>query len=280
LDWAAGYSGGGTLYKIKIPKGKHALLYAMIHGSFPEGEYEVILPTNTVLNVKSIGKRKVGDTTKTLRTLDVVEMTVASQTGYQPQEYVPKKPVPELEEMKPPGKINSKVNILYEIKTKGTKEEREQREYFQRKKAISDLKLAALAGNLGKVKKILDSGLPVDATNNEFDHPALYVAVQRGRPEIVRELVSRGANINKNDGYTTPYKMAKGSILRKDIFEMFENHKKATDKKSPQKTHVPHLEKMKSPGKIIPKANKSQEIRDKKKAPQKKLGFFKRLFKK
>ncbi|HVV47328.1 MAG TPA: ankyrin repeat domain-containing protein, partial [Bryobacteraceae bacterium] len=63
-------------------------------------------------------------------------------------------------------------------------------------------------GNLAGVRNLLDSGVGVNALYREGDgyygiardSTALHVAAWRARPEVVRELVVRGAAVNATDG--------------------------------------------------------------------------------
>ncbi|HEU5021847.1 MAG TPA: ankyrin repeat domain-containing protein [Bryobacteraceae bacterium] len=63
-------------------------------------------------------------------------------------------------------------------------------------------------GNLAGVRNLLDSGVSVTALYREGDgyygiareSTALHVAAWRARPEVVRELIARGAAVNAADG--------------------------------------------------------------------------------
>jgi ankyrin repeat protein len=65
-------------------------------------------------------------------------------------------------------------------------------------------------GNVAGVRNLLDSGVSVTALYQEGDgyygiakeSTALHVAAWRARPEVVRELIARGAPVNAIDGQT------------------------------------------------------------------------------
>ena len=57
---------------------------------------------------------------------------------------------------------------------------------------------AARAGELEKVRQLLDSGVPVDAVN-EYDVTALMYAAGWDHPDVVRLLIERGADLDHRD---------------------------------------------------------------------------------
>lgn len=57
---------------------------------------------------------------------------------------------------------------------------------------------AAEAGNVAEVTRLLDAGVPVDATDDEGE-TALIEAAEAGHTEVVRLLLQRGASVNRAD---------------------------------------------------------------------------------
>ncbi len=58
---------------------------------------------------------------------------------------------------------------------------------------------AAFIGNLSEVKKLLNEGADVNATNNDNDWTALIGAALEGHSEITKVLLDNGANVNDKD---------------------------------------------------------------------------------
>lgn len=63
-----------------------------------------------------------------------------------------------------------------------------------------DLRQAAMAGNLGEVKRLLDAGAPVDAAARH-GQTALFFAAGQGHLPIVTLLLERGAKLETRDGF-------------------------------------------------------------------------------
>ncbi len=74
------------------------------------------------------------------------------------------------------------------------------------------LREAAGAGDLARVRALLESGVPVDAPAPRYGQTALLFAAERGHDEIVKLLLDRGANVNARETFfrTTPLKAALG----------------------------------------------------------------------
>ncbi|HMO13690.1 MAG TPA: ankyrin repeat domain-containing protein [Pirellulaceae bacterium] len=64
----------------------------------------------------------------------------------------------------------------------------------------ADLWRSARAGDLEKVRRILDSGVDVDAKSN-YGATALAFAAEQGHLELVKFLVERGADVNSKDTF-------------------------------------------------------------------------------
>ncbi|HEY6547581.1 MAG TPA: ankyrin repeat domain-containing protein, partial [Vicinamibacteria bacterium] len=79
------------------------------------------------------------------------------------------------------------------------------------------LRDAAAAGDLAKVKALLDAGTPLDA-GARHGQTALYFAAEKGRLEVVRLLVEKGAKVDYRDRFfgSSPLDMA----LRGGHFEI------------------------------------------------------------
>src|SRR5262245_17397840 len=58
------------------------------------------------------------------------------------------------------------------------------------------LRDAAIAGDVAKVKALLDAGVPVDAPEPRHGQTPLLYAAGKGRLDVVRLLIERGANPN------------------------------------------------------------------------------------
>jgi hypothetical protein len=63
-----------------------------------------------------------------------------------------------------------------------------------------ELRRAASAGDLAKVKELLDKGVDVNAANH-YGGTALAFACDKGHTEVVRLLLERGANANAKDTF-------------------------------------------------------------------------------
>ena len=63
-----------------------------------------------------------------------------------------------------------------------------------------ELRRAASAGDLAKVKELLDKGVDVNAAN-QYGGTALAFACDKGRTEVVKLLLERGANPNTKDTF-------------------------------------------------------------------------------
>src|SRR5580658_2799812 len=73
--------------------------------------------------------------------------------------------------------------------------------------------VAAKAGNLSEVKRLLDSKeASIEDRDTKLGPTALIVAAQNGHLEIVKELLNRGANIEakENYGFTALLRAARG----------------------------------------------------------------------
>lgn len=68
---------------------------------------------------------------------------------------------------------------------------------------------AAESGNVAEVTRLLDAGVPVDATDDEGE-TALIEASEEGHTEVVRLLLQRGASVNlaDRDGETALHEAA------------------------------------------------------------------------
>src|SRR4030095_10581923 len=54
----------------------------------------------------------------------------------------------------------------------------------------------ARVGSVAAVTMLLDRGAQVDATDASFKQTALMVAIRENKPDVVRTLIARGANVN------------------------------------------------------------------------------------
>src|SRR5262245_57906388 len=63
------------------------------------------------------------------------------------------------------------------------------------------LREAALKGDLAQVKKLLDSGVPVDAPEPRHGQTPLLMAAFKGQTDVVKLLVERGANVNAREDF-------------------------------------------------------------------------------
>jgi len=63
-----------------------------------------------------------------------------------------------------------------------------------------ELREAATAGDLARVRALLDAGVPVDA-EARYGQTALYFAAAKGRLEVARLLVERGANADMRERF-------------------------------------------------------------------------------
>jgi outer membrane protein assembly factor BamB len=73
-----------------------------------------------------------------------------------------------------------------------------------------ELRDAALAGDVAKVRALLDAGVPVDAPAPRHGQTALILAAGKGRLDVVKLLVERGADVNARERFfgQTPVKDA------------------------------------------------------------------------
>jgi hypothetical protein len=60
---------------------------------------------------------------------------------------------------------------------------------------------AARHGHLARVRELCDWRADIEAINNRFDHTPLITAIDFGHLDVVRELLSRGANVNAVSSY-------------------------------------------------------------------------------
>ncbi|MGH9870337.1 MAG: PQQ-binding-like beta-propeller repeat protein [Candidatus Polarisedimenticolia bacterium] len=76
------------------------------------------------------------------------------------------------------------------------------------------LREAARAGDLEKVRSLLDAGVPVDSPGPRHGHTALLFAADGGHLAVVELLVSRGADVNAMEGFfkVTPLLAALGPM--------------------------------------------------------------------
>ena len=65
---------------------------------------------------------------------------------------------------------------------------------------VEELWAAAREGSVDRVRKALDAGAPVDA-GNRYQATALMFASDRGHAEVIRLLIERGADVNKQDTF-------------------------------------------------------------------------------
>ncbi len=65
----------------------------------------------------------------------------------------------------------------------------------------AELRDAALAGEVSKVRALLDAGVPVDAADARHGNTALILAAGKGRTEVVHLLVERGADVNATERF-------------------------------------------------------------------------------
>src|SRR5262245_38715420 len=81
-------------------------------------------------------------------------------------------------------------------------------------KAGEELREAALAGDLAKVRSLLDAGVPANAPAPRWGQTPLMFAAQKGHEDVVRLLLDRGADVNARETFfgETPL----GSALRED----------------------------------------------------------------
>jgi outer membrane protein assembly factor BamB len=64
-----------------------------------------------------------------------------------------------------------------------------------------ELRDAALAGDVAKVRGLLDAGVPVDAPAPRHGQTPLLLAAGKGRLDVVRLLVERGADVNARERF-------------------------------------------------------------------------------
>ncbi|MDY7231256.1 ankyrin repeat domain-containing protein [Hyalangium rubrum] len=67
---------------------------------------------------------------------------------------------------------------------------------------------ATSRGDLEEVRRLLDAGTPVNASNTILGTTALLMAAERGHLELVRLLLSHGADVNARSGGWTPLPLA------------------------------------------------------------------------
>src|SRR5512145_3026226 len=65
---------------------------------------------------------------------------------------------------------------------------------------VEELWAAAREGSVARVRKALDAGAPVDA-GNRYQATALTFAADRGHVDVMRLLIERGADVNKQDTF-------------------------------------------------------------------------------
>ena len=58
---------------------------------------------------------------------------------------------------------------------------------------------AAMNGDVSKVVDMVEAGMPVDITDGEYGWTALIIAAFWNRIDVVRCLLDKGANVNKQD---------------------------------------------------------------------------------
>jgi ankyrin repeat protein len=89
---------------------------------------------------------------------------------------------------------------------------------------LSRMEDAIYAGDINTVRKMLDSGFPIDVSlNGRLNMTPLYTAAISCNPAICAMLLSRGANIESRIGNgTTPLGAAVEIIRRRDSFETCE----------------------------------------------------------
>jgi len=97
---------------------------------------------------------------------------------------------------------------------------------------------AAGAGNMEKVRSLLDEGLKINKTTDTNGQLALSVAARAGQVEMVRYLLSQGAKVNASDRITSPfYEAVDGGNL--EIVRLFISKGAKVNGKLPQSDQTP-----------------------------------------
>jgi hypothetical protein len=92
------------------------------------------------------------------------------------------------------------------------------------RQAQPPLVVAAERDDLDEVRRLLDGGTPVNASNSILGTTALLAAAGQGRVEVVRLLLERGADVNARSGGWTPLPLALSSGVSPEIARLLVAH--------------------------------------------------------
>ncbi len=92
------------------------------------------------------------------------------------------------------------------------------------RQAQPPLVAAAERDDLTEVRRLLDGGTPVNASNSILGKTALLAAAGQGRVEVARLLLERGADVNARSGGWTPLPLALSSGVTSEVALLLVEH--------------------------------------------------------
>jgi len=92
------------------------------------------------------------------------------------------------------------------------------------RQAQPPLVAAAERDDLPEVRRLLDGGTPVNASNSILGTTALLAAAGQGRVEVVRLLLERGADVNARSGGWTPLPLVLSSGVSSEVARLLVEH--------------------------------------------------------
>ncbi len=110
-----------------------------------------------------------------------------------------------------------------------------------------DLREAVRRGEIEKVKKLLDAGVPVDA-KNRYGATALFFAADKGHLAIVELLVARGASIDAEDTFYGMTPVARAFDRKHEDVALFLLNRALSAKPLDKKSYDQILQEAKSAG--------------------------------
>jgi hypothetical protein len=92
------------------------------------------------------------------------------------------------------------------------------------RQAQPPLVAAAERDDLPEVRRLLDGGTPVNASNSILGKTALLAAAEQGKVEVVRLLLERGADVNARSGGWTPLPLALSRGVSAEVAKLLVAH--------------------------------------------------------
>jgi hypothetical protein len=101
------------------------------------------------------------------------------------------------------------------------------------RQAQPPLVAAAEEDDVAEVRRLLDAGTPVNASNSILGTTALMAAAGRGHVEVVRLLLERGADVNARSGGWTPLPLALSRGVTPEVAHLLVAHGAEVNSREP-----------------------------------------------